>query len=242
MRRQQIMPIQFTSTIALLVGNLLPIVGVLLWNWDVRSIVTLYWSENLIIGGIMLLKMFYRGGPKSLPHVLFFLVHYGAFCAAHGIFISDFFAPEGAVDMGIGLDQQGPLGIFIAPVTTIFGEASSLWWWAFSALAISHLVSFFVNWIGQREHAAETRGSLMTAPYRRILVLHVTVLLGGIAVLELGSPVYLVVVLVLVKIGLDLLMHRREHSAKGRALHRGGDGSADVPVKDPRILSETQEY
>ncbi len=52
------MPSQFTSTVALLVGNLLPIVGVLLWGWDVHSIVTLYWTENLILGAIMLLKMF----------------------------------------------------------------------------------------------------------------------------------------------------------------------------------------
>ena len=211
------MPIQFTSTIALLVGNLLPIVGVLLWNWDVRSIVTLYWAENLIVGAIMLLKMYYLSGPKAFPQILFFLIHYGVFCAAHGVFISGFFAPDNAPEIGSMFPNLGPLALFVEPVVTIFGEANKLWLGAFFALAVSHLVSFFVNWIGQGEYREETQGTLMSAPYRRIVILHITVLLGGIAVVELGAPVYLVVALVLVKIAIDVKLHRREHRAPGRA-------------------------
>ena len=217
-----LMPAQLTSTIALLVGNLLPIVGVVLWDWDVLSIVTLYWSENLILGGIMLLKMGYLSGVKALPNILFFLVHYGAFCAGHGIFITEFFGGGDSVIGGSDAlpgvaSDPGLFTTFTAPVQAIFGSASSLWWWAFFALAASHLVSFLLNWIGQGEHRVETKGSLMVAPYRRLMVLHITVLLGGIAVTELGSPVYLVVVLVLVKIAIDLVMHQREHRAPGRA-------------------------
>ena len=202
------MPAQLTSTIALLAGNLLPIVGVLLWDWDVRSIVTLYWSENLILGAIMILKMGYLSGLKGVPNMLFFLVHYGAFCVGHAIFISELFGTDPLTDTS-----------FFGPALSIFHQAGTLWWWAFFALAVSHLVSFLLNWIGQGEYRNETKGSLMSSPYRRLIVLHVTVLIGGVLVTELGSPVYLVVVLVLVKIALDLTMHRREHGARPQKIN-----------------------
>lgn len=218
------MPAQFTSTIALLIGNLLPIVGVVLWDWDVRSIITLYWAENLIVGCIMLLKMGYLDGFKATPNILFFLVHYGAFCAGHGIFITELFAgdiPGGLTgEAQLAVNPDNPASLVMHVVTSIFGSAGALWWWAFIALAVSHGVSFLLNWIGQGEYRNETTGTLMTAPYRRLMVLQITVILGGIAVTEMGSPVYLVVVLVLVKIALDVLMHRREHSAPGRAFNQ----------------------
>ncbi len=235
------MPRQFTSTVALLVGNLLPIVGVLLWNWDVRSILTLYWSENLVLGGVTLLKMFYLSGPRAFPGMLFFLLHYGAFCGAHGAFISEYFAPANLLEPGTLLPQLGPFALFVEPVFTVFGEANTLWWWAFVALTVSHLVSFVVNWLGQAEYKAETTGTLMSAPYRRVMVLHITVLLGGIAVTELGAPVFLVVVLVLVKIAIDLLMHRREHRLTGPAVGTGSNSGASVGESDPSVFGGSQE-
>jgi len=218
-----ILPGKFTSTVALVVGNLLPIAGVLLWDWDVRSILTLYWSENLILGGFMLLKMFHIGRLRALGNMLFFLVHYGAFCGAHGLFISEFFAPANPQELGSVYPQLGPFSAFVEPVATIFAEAGNLWWWAFIALTASHLVSFLLNWLGQREYRLETMGTLMSAPYRRIMILHISVLLGGVAVAELGSPVYLVIVLVLVKIFVDTVMHQREHRAPGRAFDAARD-------------------
>lgn len=214
------------AVIALLLGNLLPIVGVMLWDWDVRSIVTLYWSENLILGVVTLVKMFHLRQLQATPKVLFFLVHYGAFCAAHGLFISEAFAPQATFTFGVEgssfasgeqFTQFGPLGLFADAAMGIFGEASTLWWWAFCALATSHSVSFILNYLGHREFQHESIGSLMSSPYSRIFILHVTVLLGGIAVAELGSPVYLIVALVAVKIFVDVMMHNREHRRPGRA-------------------------
>jgi len=52
----------------------------------------------------------------------------------------------------------------------------------------------------------------MMQPYARVMVLHVTIILGGIAATALGSPVWTLVVLVALKIGLDLRAHVKEHS------------------------------
>src|SRR4051794_41692022 len=46
-----------TSAYVLIAANALPLIGVLFLGWDTFSIVALYWSENVIIGGINVLKM-----------------------------------------------------------------------------------------------------------------------------------------------------------------------------------------
>ena len=47
--------------LALLIAvNLLPLLGVFIWHWDVRAILILHWSENLILGGLTIVKMILR--------------------------------------------------------------------------------------------------------------------------------------------------------------------------------------
>src|SRR3954454_1231163 len=46
-----------TSAYVLIAANVLPLLGVLFLGWDTFSIVALYWSENVIIGAINVLKM-----------------------------------------------------------------------------------------------------------------------------------------------------------------------------------------
>ena len=53
----------------------------------------------------------------------------------------------------------------------------------------------------------------MIEPYRRVGLLHLTLILGGFAVMALGKPVYALVVLVAVKIAVDLRAHLRERRA-----------------------------
>lgn len=51
----------------------------------------------------------------------------------------------------------------------------------------------------------------MVEPYRRVVVLHVTIVLGAIGVAVVGAPVGALVVMVLAKTALDLRGHWREH-------------------------------
>jgi hypothetical protein len=53
----------------------------------------------------------------------------------------------------------------------------------------------------------------MVAPYSRVVVLHVAIILGGIAAMALGSPLWALLVLVALKVALDLKAHVKEHSA-----------------------------
>jgi hypothetical protein len=68
--------------------------------------VVLYWSENLIIGFYNLLKMLVVGGLRAIFPALFFLLHYGGFCAVHGLFIVSLLLEQPA---SMGEDPPWPL-------------------------------------------------------------------------------------------------------------------------------------
>jgi hypothetical protein len=53
------------SAVALVLANLVPLAGVLYWEWSVSSVVILYWFENVVIGVINVLRMA-MASPKSL--------------------------------------------------------------------------------------------------------------------------------------------------------------------------------
>lgn len=51
----------------------------------------------------------------------------------------------------------------------------------------------------------------MQLPYNRVLVLHLTIIFGAFPVMALGSPIWGLVLLVVLKTAMDLRAHLREH-------------------------------
>jgi hypothetical protein len=213
------------AALALLVAvNLLPLVGVLAFRWDVAALVMLYWSENLVIGLYNILKMVAAGGLQAVFPALFFTLHYGGFCAVHGFFILSLLM--GGAEFGD--DRPWPfflvfLQLLLDVIEQVLAQAPREWLIAFLALFVSHGYSFFTNFIlgGERERA--TIRGLMGAPYQRIVVLHVAIIAGGFAVTALGEPLGLLLVLVSLKTALDVRLHLQE-----RKRARGAEG-ADRP-------------
>jgi len=52
---------------SLILSNLIPLIGVLFFGWDVSTILILYWSENVIIGFYNIFKMAMARGAFFLP-------------------------------------------------------------------------------------------------------------------------------------------------------------------------------
>jgi hypothetical protein len=203
---------------ALVFANLVPLFGVLYLDWDVGSLVVLYWSENLIIGGYTILKMLLKAGTRGLFLVLFFSLHYGGFCAIHGFFVLQLtrFAGE-SWDHATTTTWPGPLAILqnlIDPAQQLLAAAPREFLLACLALVLSHGVSFFLVYLGQREYEHTSMKDLMNAPYRRIAVLHLAIIAGGFLVVWLGSPLGLLVALVALKIGMDIMLHKRSHAPR----------------------------
>ncbi len=222
------------SLVLLVLVNLLPIAGVLFWGWDAFEIVVLYWFENVVIGVINVLKMLTatgKGEAKSIlkdredpgmpdylrnPAVVtgpgsglgarlsltaFFIFHYGMFCFGHGVFV--FVLLSGQVG---GFIQGGPFALARRELPGVL-DSGGIWF----ALAIvaSHLFSFFYNYLGKGEYRRTSLATQMGAPYGRVIVLHVAILFGAILIEALGSPVLLLILLIIGKIYLDAKLHLR---------------------------------
>jgi hypothetical protein len=201
------------NILLLVAANVLPLIGVAFFDWDVSALIVLYWSENLVIGFYNILKMLSAGGLPAVLPALFFLVHYGGFCAVHGFFISSLLlnAPT-----DIGSDPPWPLFLVFVQllfevIRQVLAQAPTEWILAFAGLFISHGYSFVSNfWLGG-ERETSTVNSLMSAPYKRIVVLHIAVIAGSFAVIALGQSFLMLLALIAMKTAIDLLLHQREH-------------------------------
>lgn len=205
----------------LILSNLVPILGVLLGGWDAASIVLIYWAENLVIGAYNILKML-TVAPISLKDIsgrlfiiLFFIIHYGGFAAGHGAFLMEFLEIGDAEN--ISSEQNawpGPLVLLQMlwnVVQSIWVSMPSGFIWALVALVISHGVSYVVNFILAGERNTTKVKQLMGQPYGRVVIMHVAIIAAGFFIIKLGSPVALLISLVLAKIIMDVVLHNRSH-------------------------------
>jgi hypothetical protein len=197
------------STVVLILSNLVPVVGVFLADWDVGAIMAIYWLENVAIGLLNAVKMLLSrsdGAPMvaKLGATAFFCVHYGIFTLVHGIFVFAVFQKDGPLAHGGGG----------SPFASI-GAAVSHYGLAFLALFCSHLFSLFVNFIGRGEYKEKNFMVIMFQPYGRIVILHVTIILGAFVTLFLGSPKPVILLLVFLKTFGDVFFHLMEHNKGG---------------------------
>lgn len=192
------------SIILLIVANFVPILGVIFLSWNLFAILFLYWAENIVVGIYNILKMLkaeqvdekekgirlIRGSKvtysnKKSSFIMFFLFHYGLFTIGHGVFVFTLFGPSNI------------------PLSTLFIGILSLF--------VSHGISYLVNFIGKEEYRRVSPGRLFGQPYKRIIIMHITVLFGGFVAKSLGSPLSALLILVLLKTVIDIASHVIEH-------------------------------
>lgn len=201
-------PASRLALVGLLAANLLPLAGVLLFAWKVGEIMLVYWAESVIIGLINVAKLVVIGRWAALFYAPFFLGHYGGFMAMHLLLIMMFFVR--------GPSDQGDMPL--SEVTHILAPL----WPALLGLSLSHLLSFAQNFIGRGEYARIKLSAQMNAPYRRVLVMQFTIILGGMLTLALGSSIAALVLMVALKLLVDVRAHRRERQ-------RGAASADDMP-------------
>jgi len=189
------------SALALIMANLVPLFGVLALDWDVAPIMVFYWAENLVVGFFNVLKMRRAQGSAAgsgttlngrpvtdgdrRSMILFFIVHYGMFTLVHGLFVAIMF----------GARFRG-----------VFSELGL----ALLFLTVSHGISYWRNFIGRGEYERVSFVGLFWRPYPRVIIMHITILLGGAWAQAKGSPIYALLVLVFLKTAIDLALHLLE--------------------------------
>lgn len=205
-QRKRILP----SAVLLVLVNLIPIFGVIFWNWNAFDIIVLYWIENIVIGVCNIPRIIMAQVPVYGTNYLnskegytianlflnlflagFFTMHFGIFTVVHGVFVNMIALNRSS--FLISNDYSG-IGAF------------------FLALLISHGFSLIYNYILRGEYEQTSATQQMGAPYPRIFVLQLTLILGGF--LSFFSSRYLIVIFVLIKILFDLGFHLKSHLNK----------------------------
>ena len=204
---------KYYSTLSLIFVNLIPLYGVLTYGWNIHTLMILYWMENVIIGVFTVIKMLKAEGfadPRSYVKVSlngkpmsyfshatsivkrsffipFFMMHFGTFTLVHGIFtLILFYSPE-INWLGIGI--------------------------SFLSMIASHAMSYFTNFLGNQEYKKVSVEYLFVSPYPRVIVMHLTVILGAMFVLN-NHTMYALVLLIVLKTIADLGSHLFEHRKK----------------------------
>ena len=202
--------------VALIAANLVPLVGAAFGGWRLSSVMVLYWLENGVIGVVTIARMLLSGlareGPPpvprnrdtaagafrrlstALPLVLFFTFHYGVFWIVHGVFVLALFGGRTPLELGSGDTRSIDLsGVDVGAVET-----------GLIGLAVYHLVAFLYWDVARGEARAMAVGQIMFQPYPRLIVLHITILVGAVAIAATGQPIAALVLLVVLKTAIDL--------------------------------------
>ena len=187
------------SSLALIAANMIPLLGVLFFTWDVGEIMLLFWAESAVIGIYNLLKMIKIGKWATLFYGPFFVGHYGGFMAGHLLFIYGFFGNSFGENTDIDQQQLFADFVILSP--------------ALLAFFISHGISYFNNFLGRREYVNKDISAQMGQPYKRIIIMHVTIIFGGFLAMMLESALPALLLLIILKVAADLRGHLREHGA-----------------------------
>jgi hypothetical protein len=233
------------AVVALNVANAIPQFGAVFLGWNFCMILIVSRLENGVVGDINNLKILraesgadstsawrMNGKPMALVSrsaiAGFFLIHYGMFWFVHGVFVltMPLFAGMGGLpDVGPAFSGEGPFvnGVFEpefgggASMARRFDLGGVLL--AVIALAISHGLSFWFNYLGRGEYKRASAIGQMFTPYGRLVVLHITIIVGGLAIALTGAPAAALAILVVLKTLMDIAFHLAEH--RKRALPPG---------------------
>lgn len=220
--------------------NLLPLVGVVVFDWDIANLVFLYWVENVIVGVYIFLRELFTPYTTQIAGKLFMLcffsVHYGGFCAGHGVLIINLF------DMGeFSMDATDDwpfvfifMGMLVAVIEHFAAQTSPslypflggialfyLWRLGADTLAVlSNKAPGQASWViapdvKTAQGKSSNNSQWMVEPYKRIVILHVALLVGGIGIQSLGSPMALLLILVLLKTAVELFLYNSEDKKTG---------------------------
>ncbi|MEI7498340.1 MAG: DUF6498-containing protein [Candidatus Falkowbacteria bacterium] len=180
----------------LLISNLVAIYFIIKNNVPVQSVMLIYWLQSIIIGAvnvvrILLLKNFSTenvqingraaANTESTRYFIagFFIVHFGLFHLVYLAFIS-----SGTITGSSNLEWAPALSVA-------------------SGFLISHIFSFIYNL--KTEIEGKNIGTVMFAPYLRIVPMHLAIILGA------GMSLVALNILLILKTIIDLGSHIVKH-------------------------------
>ena len=182
-------------------------VGIAAFGWPTFTVLALYWLENVVIGGFTALRILAAGSRtgrygESLAATAFFCVHYGLFCAVHGIFVATLFG--GMRSMSSIFDPLFPM------IGRIAGDRVGLL--VLAAMVVAAALDAWRAMVTVDADDERAVRHIMSDPYGRIVVLHLVLLAGGFLMAALQLPSLAALLLVVFKLVHDLRLLRRRQA------------------------------
>jgi hypothetical protein len=185
------------SVTGIVLSGLYPLIGVIFLGWNIQTILFLYWLENIVAGFWNILKMRRAELPISnkdfvIPNnreysireenmmvITTFIFHFGIFTFGHGVFLKFAFLE--------GFD----LTLSMIP--------------AILATYASYGLDYYSNYIKKKEYKLVSSVEQMKEPYVRIIIMHLTIILGSFLIVKEGNTnIWPLIVLVMLKVVIDL--------------------------------------
>jgi hypothetical protein len=208
---------KFLPLAILLVSNVIPLVGVLYWGWDIFVLLMLYWMETVVIAFWTLLRILIAGdfAGSFLGEVIarvfmfaFFLVHSGGFMLGHFIFLWAFFGKEWLDQIPVSNSLSTlPLEAFWDKMVIANGLLIPLAV-SFVARGVAFAsemsrVSLWKRLVSEESPGGKSAGGLVGGLYVRIVIMHFVVIVGAILAQRFGAIAPLVL-LIAVKTIVDI--------------------------------------
>ena len=215
---------RLATAVVLVVVNLLPAWAVMTERIGMADVFLVYWIENVVVWACGIVRtataegpgkdtvaVTTNGVPGDMSSAKFFALHYGIFTGVHGIFT---IIVVGLVGLTGGVGQVVLLSL---------------------AITVSHLFSLGVNWFGRDERKVVSPGQAMFAPYPRMLVLHIGIIIAfGVALDgwehgengndQVTAVAVLCVLKTLVDLGFHAFQHRKRQVARSDGLYGAAAG------------------
>jgi len=223
--------VPFVSQISLLLSNLIPLIGVLFLDWQVTTLLAIYWAESGIIGFYTVLKMAksqkisnkeilkkFKDKLKKKDKVSKQKVKkfkqklknkVSNYQKITKLFLIIFFI------FHFGGFMFGH-GIFLLVFFSKFGNFQSVnlsgIFLTVLGLFISHGISYYKNYIAGEEYKQYSPKELMGMPYSRIILMHLVIIFSAFLTVIVGShKVAALLLMIGLKIVFDLKSHIEEH-------------------------------
>ena len=210
------------SCLALIAANLIPLGGVLFFNWDFVLILGIFWAETGIVVYYNLPKLWFAtletpDGPigANSPQatrlgfaVVSFLV-YGTLMQFHAVLL------HGVIDMlheSMEFGEQRRAFDAWEILDTLRNRDAII---ALIVLFFSHGFSFKRNYLDRKNIKRQTIVEQMLVPLNRVLPFHFALFCGMFAADMFGHVHLIIIAFVIMKIALDLESHVREHELHG---------------------------
>jgi hypothetical protein len=206
------------SRLTLIAANLVPLVGVLFLDWDLLSILLLYWLETLLICALNLLRALNHPAGTTLGSALVFLLVFVVLNAAHLAVLISLAGALGVADEAIpnlSALADAPLfsaleGLYSGALGWIIRDRPELLIYGLPALALGQLLALRERSVLSADRHLDSADTVLRQALGRIIALHLALLLGSVAIAMLQADTLLPVLalLILLKLMFDLQSHR----------------------------------